>query len=99
MLHHKWEGVQMTQQSEEREKTNHLKQLSCTVEPTSSHVWYLKNKEEPKAQDVEPQSEPGANSSLCYWIAELNAEFKSYGSAGAAESDANDKKAGENSLE
>ena len=39
------------------------------------------------------------NSSLCYWIAELNAEFKSYGSAGAAETDANDKKGGENSLE
>ena len=39
------------------------------------------------------------NSSLCYWIAELNAEFKSYGSAGAAETDANDKKSGENPLE
>ena len=39
------------------------------------------------------------DSSLCYWIAELNAEFKSYGSAGAAETDANDKKGGENSLE
>ena len=25
-----------------------------------TYVWYLKNKEEPKAQDVEPQSEPGA---------------------------------------
>lgn len=33
MLHHKWEGVQMTQQREEREKTNHPKQLSCTVQP------------------------------------------------------------------
>ena len=39
------------------------------------------------------------NSSLCYWIAELNAEFKSYGSTGTAETDTNDKKGGENSLE
>ena len=114
----------MTQQREEREKTNHPKQLSCTVQPQGegwegaqghleqaqswanefpplemlscidtreercflfislwygnfymtfgfnarssfcegryTYVWYLKNKEEPKAQDVEPQSEPGA---------------------------------------
>ena len=39
------------------------------------------------------------NSSLCYWIAELNTEFKSYGSTCTAETDANDKKGGENSLE